>query len=154
VEADGGVLSEDTKNRIMVVDFNPEVHSSLRSLGIKVVYGDVGHLDTLHHAGLEKARLVISTVPDSILVGTDNLTFIRHIRRMNPGARIIVTAESVQRALKMYAEGADYVFMPRILTARHLVTMMGEILSADPARLEEIARDETEALARRHEIVG
>ncbi|OPY01141.1 MAG: Glutathione-regulated potassium-efflux system protein KefC [Syntrophorhabdus sp. PtaB.Bin047] len=154
VEADGGVLSEDMKDRIMVVDFNPEVHTSLQSLGIKVVYGDVGHLDTLHHAGLEKAKLVISTVPDSILVGTDNLTFIRHIRRMNPGARIIVTAESVQRALKMYTEGADYVFMPRILTARHLVTMMGEILSADPARLKAIARDETEALARRHEIVG
>jgi len=34
------------------------------------------------------------------------------------------------------------------------VTMMGDILSADPARLEAIARDETEALARRHEIVG
>lgn len=153
MDTDGGVLPGDVRDRIMVVDFNPEVHSSLQSLGIKVVYGDVGHLDTLHHAGLEKAKLVISTVPDSILVGTDNLKFIRHIRRMNPGARIIVTAESVQRALKMYAEGADYVFLPRIITARHLVTMMGEILSGDPARLKAIVRDETEALVRRHEIV-
>lgn len=147
------VLPADFKDRIMVVDFNPEVHSSLKSLGIKVVYGDIGHLDTLRHAGLQDAKVVISTVPDSMLVGTDNLKFIRHMKKISPGAKIIVTAEGVDRALSMYDAGADYVFMPRILTAHHLVFMLNEVMSGDGYRLRSLVRDQKEELTRRQEIV-
>jgi hypothetical protein len=150
---DKGSLSANIKDKLMVVDFNPEVHSSLQSLGIKVVYGDIGNLDTLHHAGIHSAKLIISTIPDSILVGTDNLKFVTHIKKAAPDAKIIVTAESVERALKMYKEGADYVFMPRVLTARHLVLMMKEILSGDRQALDALFDREIEALTHRREIV-
>jgi len=141
------------KDKIVVVDFNPEVRSTLQAMGVEVIYGDIGHIDTLHHAGIHGAKLVISTVPDSILVGTDNLKFIRQIKNISPGAKIIVTAESVQKALKMYTEGADYVFMPRIITAKHLIIMIDRILSADPSRSKSIIDNETEALKRRNEII-
>lgn len=142
------------KDKIVVVDFNPEVHSTLQTMGIKVIYGDISHIDTLHHAGIHDAKLVISTIPDSILVGTDNLKFIRHIKDISPRAKIIVTAESTQRALKMYAEGADYVFMPRILAAKNLVNMINEILSADSSRLKDIVDNEIEVLKERNEIIS
>ncbi len=142
------------KDKIMVVDYNPEVHSSLQTMGVKVIYGDIAHIDTLHHAGIHGAKMVISTVPDSILVGTNNLKFIRHIKNISPGAKIIVTAETLERALKMYAEGADYVFMPRIITAGHLVTMIEEILLAGPSRSREIAEKELDALKQRNEIIN
>ena len=141
------------KDKIVVVDFNPEVHSTLQTMGIKVIYGDIGHIDTLHHAGISDARLVISTISDSILVGTDNLKFIRHIKNISPQAKVIVTAESAQEALKMYTEGADYVFMPRILTAKHLVLMIDHILSADPSRLKKIVDNEIKTLKQRDEII-
>ncbi len=142
------------KDKIVVVDFNPEVHSTLQTMGVKVIYGDISHIDTLHHAGIHDAKLVISTIPDSILVGTDNLKFIRHIKNINPGAKIVVTAESPREALKMYAEGADYVFLPRILTARHLVTMIDHILSTDQSQLNEIVGNDIESLKQREEIVS
>lgn len=141
------------KDKIVVVDFNPEVHSTLQTMGVKVIYGDISHIDTLHHAGIHDAKLVISTIPDSILVGTDNLKFIRHIKNINPHAKIVVTAESAQGALKMYAEGADYVFLPRILTARHLVEMIDHILSPDQSLLNKIVDNEIESLKQREEIV-
>ena len=141
------------KDKIVVVDFNPEVHSTLQAMGIKVIYGDIGHLDTLHHAGIHKAKLVISTIPDTILVGTDNLKLIRHIKNISPHAKIIVTAESVQRALKMYTEGADYVLLPRVLTSRHLISMIDEMLSMDPSRLKCILESEVAALKERDEII-
>ena len=141
------------KDRIVVVDFNPEVHSTLQTMGIKVIYGDIGHIDTLHHAGIHDAKLVISTIPDSILVGTDNLKFIRHIRNINPHAKIIVTAESAQGALKMYTEGADYVFLPRILTARHLVLMIGHVLSSDQSKFKKMVDSEIGSLKQRDEII-
>jgi len=141
------------KDKIVVVDFNPEVHSTLQAMGIKVIYGDIGHLDTLHHAGIHQAKLVISTIPDTILVGTDNLKLIRHIKNISPHAKIIVTAESVQRALKMYTEGADYVLLPRVLTSRHLISMIDEMLSMDPSRLKCILESEIAALKERDEII-
>lgn len=148
-DAGGGSL----KDRIIVVDFNPEIHESLQSLGVKVVYGDIGHPDTLHHAGIHDAKIVISTIPDTILVGTDNLRIIRHIKEISPHAKIIVTAESIERALKMYAEGADYVFIPRILSARNVIQMMFLMLGERQEEMHEIIRGEMESLRARNEII-
>ena len=141
------------KDRIVVVDFNPEIHESLQSRGIKVVYGDISHLDTLHHAGIQDVKIVISTIPDTILVGTDNLKIIKHIKGICPHAKIIVTAESIERALKMYAEGADYVFIPRILAAQNLIEMVDIILKNKFNKLSSIIKNELDMLQSRNEII-
>ncbi len=141
------------KDRIVVVDFNPEIHESLQSRGIKVVYGDISHLDTLHHAGIQDVKIVISTIPDTILVGTDNLKIIKHIKEICPHAKIIVTAESIERALTMYAEGADYVFIPRILAAQNLIEMVDIILKNKFNKLSSIIKNEIDMLQSRNEII-
>jgi Kef-type K+ transport system membrane component KefB/phospholipid N-methyltransferase len=141
------------KDKLIAVDFNPQIHESLQSLGIKVVYGDISHMDTLHHAGIQNVKIVISTIPDTILVGTDNLKIIRQIREICPHARVIVTAESTERALKMYAEGADYVFIPRILAAQNLLQMMSVILKDDHQQMSTIVNREIELLQNRNEII-
>jgi len=41
--------------------------------GTKVRYGDISHRDSLLHAGIEDAKIVVSTVPDALLKGTSNL---------------------------------------------------------------------------------
>jgi Trk K+ transport system NAD-binding subunit len=141
------------KDRLVVVDFNPEIHESLQSRGIKVVYGDISHLDTLHHAGIQDVKIVISTIPDTILVGTDNLKIIKHIKEICPHAKIIVTAESIERALTMYAEGADYVFIPRILAAKNLIEMVDIILKNKFNKLSSIIKNEIDMLQSRNEII-
>ena len=77
-----------------MVDLNPEVLKNLPRHGIKVVYGDISNPETLHHAGIGEAKIVISTISDEILVGTNNLRLIGQIKKMAPEARIIATAES------------------------------------------------------------
>ncbi len=67
-------------DQICVVDFNPVVFHELRSRGVKVVYGDIGHIDTLSHAGIADAELIISSVPDSLLKGTTNEKLVRYVR--------------------------------------------------------------------------
>src|SRR5262249_59150100 len=52
---------------LLVVDFSPEVYDKLRALNVAVVYGDISHLDTLEHVGVEHARIVLSTVSDDFL---------------------------------------------------------------------------------------
>ncbi|MCA0447051.1 MAG: cation:proton antiporter [Bacteroidetes bacterium] len=146
--------NSDLKDKILVVDFNPEVHTTLHSLGIKAIYGDISHLDTLHHAGIHEAKLVVSTIPDNILVGTDNLKMIRAIRSLCPHARIVVTAESTARALKMYQEGADYVFLPRILAAEHLKSQLHLLLDQDQKVLNRFREDQIRQLSARQEIIS
>ena len=132
----------DIKDQIVVVDLNPEVLKNLPRHGIKVVYGDISNPDTLHHAGIGEARIVISTISDEILVGTDNLRLVGWIKKMAPEARIIVTAESPSRALELYSAGADYVSLPNRLAAQHLLTVVERLLRGEVAvlREEEIAR--------------
>jgi len=153
IEADNGEGDGSLKDKLIVVDFNPEVHESLQSLGVRVVYGDISHIDTLHHAGIHDVKIVISTIPDTILVGTDNLKIIRQMKDLCPHAKVIVTAESVERALKMYAEGADYVFIPRILAAKNLKEMVSLIINNKVNDISKLVSGDIEMLQARYEII-
>lgn len=141
----------ELKEKIVVVDFNPHVHQKLKAMGVKVIYGDISNMETLHHAGIHDVKMVISTIPDTILKGTDNLKLIRQISKICPHAKIIVTAESVSRALKMYTEGADYVLLPRILSSRHLIDVIKLVNSEDGT---EAKQKEMELLKARQEIIS
>jgi len=95
--------------KIQVVDFNPQVATRLRDLGVNAIYGDVSHPDTLHHAGIHHARAIVCTVPDSVLKGTTNSNLLEVLKRMCPDGDIIVTAESPEQARVLYEAGAAYV---------------------------------------------
>ena len=133
------IINDDSKNdeggslkdKIMVVDFNPEVHAKLLELGVKAFYGDISNRDTLNHAGVHNAKIVISTIPDSILVGTDNERVLGNIKSACVHAKAIVTAESPELAEKLYEKGADYVLIPRILASENLLDVLKAFLNED-----------------------
>jgi hypothetical protein len=125
------------KDKLVVVDFNPRVLRRLPRHGIKVVYGDISNPETLHHAGIDGAKIVISTISDEILVGTSNLKLIDQMKRIAPKARIIVTAESPFRALEFYNAGADYVYLPNRLAAQHLRTVVERLLRGEQVVIKE-----------------
>jgi voltage-gated potassium channel Kch len=112
---------------LLVVDFSPEVYRKLRALEVPVLYGDISHLDTLAHAGVEEARIILSTVSDDFLRGLDNATLLRTVKRLNPRAHVIVCAETIEQARRMYDAGADYVILPRIETARAVLDVLKAI---------------------------
>ena len=118
--------------------------------GVKVVYGDISNPETLHHAGIEEAKIVISTISDEILVGTNNLRLIDQIKKIAPQARIIVTAESPSRAVALYHAGADYVYLPNQLAAQHLLTVVERLLRGEEVVLKD---EEMERLCGRDEVI-
>ena len=135
----------------LVVDFSPEVYRKLAEMDIPVVYGDISHLDTLEHVGIERANVIISTVSEDFLRGTDNLMLLRQIRRLNPDARVILSAETLDRARLMYDAGADYVVLPRVETARVFLDVLESIENGQLGDLRERALAD---LADRQEVLA
>ena len=103
-----------------MIDFNPLVFRTLTDRGMHVVYGDISNVDTLVHAGVGKAELIILSIPDSLLKGADNEKLVRHVRSLNPTAKIVATAEILANVNDLYAAGADYVTVTRLSDAHEL----------------------------------
>ena len=141
------------KNKVTVIDFNPDVYKNLRSLGINALYGDISHADTLHHAGIEKAKIVISTIPDTLLLGTNNLKIIKIIKGICPQAKIITTSENIKDSLMMYNHGASYVYMSRILSAQNLVNVIYSFLGSDHDDFSNKIKKEISLLESRKEVI-
>jgi|CXWL01.1.fsa_nt_gi Kef-type K+ transport system membrane component KefB len=114
--------------QLRVVDFNPEARKRLAKLGIDCVYGDISNPDTLHHAKIEEAQVLLSTVPDSALRGTSNEKLLKMLRALAPNAKIIVTADTPEHAITLYKHGADYVLQPSALAGGALVNAVEQAL--------------------------
>ena len=143
--------SKDFLNKILVIDFNPSVMRELRNRGISCIYGDVAHADTLRHAGIEQAELVISSITDDILRGTNNLRMLKNIRAACPKARVMLTTEHIPQALNFYATGADLVYVPRIHSAPQVAAMLKRGLDEG---FDKIRAEEIEHLSQRHEVLS
>jgi Kef-type K+ transport system membrane component KefB len=136
---------------VLVIDFNPMVYSELRRRGIDCIYGDIAHIETLHHAKIHDAELVISTITDNILKGTDNVRLLKQTRQLCPRAKVIVTADGTQRALELYDLGADFVFIPRI----HSSAQMAHIIEAGLSEgLDDVRAKQIEHLRMRNEVLS
>jgi Kef-type K+ transport system membrane component KefB len=137
-------------DQILVIDFNPRVMRELRVRGISCIYGDIAHADTLRHAGIEGAELVVSSITDDILRGTNNLRLLRNIRANCPKAKVMLTTEHIPQALHFYEVGADFVYLPRLHSAPQIAGILKRGLAEgfDSVRAEEIER-----LSQRHEVL-
>jgi voltage-gated potassium channel Kch len=117
---------------------------------LHVIYGDISNVDTLVHAGIGKAEIIILSVPDSLLVGASNEKLVRHVRSLNPTARIVATADFLSDVSDLYAAGADYVTVTRISDATELFSV---IEAADAGLLEDKRAEMDAQLAERREVL-
>jgi hypothetical protein len=136
--------------RLLVIDFNPDVHAELTRRGIACKYGDIGSMQTLHHADVHDAKLVVSTISDTFLKGTDNARLLRQARRLCPHASVVVTATRGSTALQLYEAGADFVFVSRLHSAAQMAVILEQGLANGFATLR---RDQIEQMRRRNEVL-
>lgn len=112
---------EDITNDYRIIDFNPTVVEALLVDEKPVAYGDVGSEDVLllHH--VDKAKLIVSTIPDMSINDT-LLDFLRHRRSK---AAIVVTVKSSDDAKRCYDLGATFVIVPSILSGEKFAEFLG-----------------------------
>ena len=137
--------------KILVIDFNPTVLRELRRKAIKCVYGDIAHADTLRHAGVEHADLVVSSITDDVLRGTSNLRLMRSVHTHAPNAKMVLTTDHIPQALHFYEQGADFVFIPRLYSAAACARILRKGLSGG---FEEIRSQAIQHLSQRQEVLA
>ncbi len=108
------------KVSFVVVDHNPKVIISLTKQGIDSLYGDASDDDFLNEIGLEKAKLVISTIPDM----ESNLAIQEVLKKENSKAVFIATTEQPRIAFDLYKEGVDYVIVPHHLGGDYIANVI------------------------------
>ena len=114
------------------------------------IYGDVSNVDTLVHAGIGKAEIILS-VPDSLLKGVNNERLVRHLRIDQPDRHHRRPRGQLANVNHLYAAGADYVTVTRLSDAH-------EVLHRDrgrrrPACCKTSARKWIRCSAERKEVL-
>jgi Kef-type K+ transport system membrane component KefB len=137
-------------HRSLVIDFNVSIHEQIAALGPHVVYGDFTIPETLQHAGVDRARVVLCTIPGDILVSTSPQRLVRTIHDLCPDSTLIFTATTFPEARSLYAAGADFVLIPRVDAAQSALNavraalngQIGDLRAESDARFEGTDRRE------------
>ncbi|MDD4930762.1 MAG: cation:proton antiporter [Candidatus Colwellbacteria bacterium] len=113
-----GIMSAliERNQKFVVIDFDPHITKELSDKGIPVIHGDGSDQEVQEEAGIDKARVIISTVPSL----EDNMALIKEARRANKKIKTVVTADSEREGEELYAARADYVIMPHFIGGEHL----------------------------------
>lgn len=123
---------------ILVVDFNPELVKKLLKEKIQAICGDIEDPEMMEKINLQKAKMVISTVPDL----EANLMLLFHLRE-NKKLITYVTSENIEEAKELYRAGADYVILPHKLSGEY-VAMLLEKFGTEKSKIKR--QKETRAL--------
>lgn len=85
------------------------------------IFGDISSFDTLEHSHVGKAKLIISTLPDLLLKGTNNKQIVKVCRMLTHEADIIATADSTAQANELKAVGASEIIFPYEMVGEYLL---------------------------------
>jgi Kef-type K+ transport system membrane component KefB len=99
------------KKPFIVVDYDPTAIELLEHQKVHCLYGDITDLELLEEIGLDKTRLVISTISDFKV----NSFLIELLAKINPHCVVIIHADNIEEATKLYELGASYVMLPHYI---------------------------------------
>ncbi|SYZ73924.1 TrkA-N domain protein [Candidatus Zixiibacteriota bacterium] len=95
----------------VIIENDDAIFDELQADGIFGVKGPATEDETLLSAGIDKAKVLVSTLPDE----ADNMYIALTARQMNPTLYIIAGADQPERERKLLRAGANSVVSPHIL---------------------------------------
>lgn len=128
----------------LVLDFNPHQVEVLSKGGVPVIFGDMSDPEVLDILNLSKARLIVSTVPDLL----DNKLLIEDLNNLNISSPVIVRGENLKEAKSLYKAGADFVYIPDVVSGEFLVEIFKDHLN-DRDYFKSRPKIELERLSRK-----
>ncbi len=124
----------------LVVEADPARLKKLHELGVPVLYGDASSSEVIEHAGLDRARALVITLPNDAAA----LAVVATARRASK-LRIVARASTWEGARRLKAAGADDIVRPELeggveIVRRTLLDL--DLPVRDVQRYTEIVRRE------------
>jgi len=111
-------LFRDTKQRYLVVDYDPEIIEHLETQGVRHAYGDATDSEFLEEINAGHAKFVASTIIDKRV----NLLLLNYLHRYSSDITFVCHARTYEDALELYEHGAAYVILPRFLGSEYITS--------------------------------
>jgi len=102
------------KKSYVVVDFDPLAIRELAESGEEAVYGDAGDENFLEEVKVDRAKLVVSTIPDLVI----SISLLSFLKTREYKGVVVVSVHTEEEALKCYELGANYVIVPTVLSGQ------------------------------------
>jgi CPA2 family monovalent cation:H+ antiporter-2 len=125
----------------LVLEADGNLLARLHELGIPVLYGDAANSEILSHAGLERARALVITVPDD----TTALVIAATARRIAPSLHIIARASTWAGGHQLVEAGVKEIVRPELEGGIEIVRRTLEGLDVPDhvvQRYTDLVRDE------------
>jgi voltage-gated potassium channel len=110
----GGQIASEfarRKENFVIIEQDVGMIEDARKQGFYVLEGNAAVDEVLEHAGIGRARAIVSTLPDD----ADNVYLALTARQINPDLLIIARAETLLAKKKLRRAGADKVVCPHEL---------------------------------------
>jgi len=100
-----------------VIELDPDIAAGLRARGIRCLFGDAIHRQLLLRAGVERAGLVVVTLPE---IAKARLA-VQRLRALNPAVPILARAHGRAEAETLRELGASEVIQPELEASATLI---------------------------------
>ena len=121
----GQILAREmtkAEHSFVVIDNNTERVAQARALGYVVEYGNATEEAILEAAGIERAKVLATVLPDDAI----NVFITLTARGLNPQLVIMARGESPTTEKKLRLAGANHVVLPAAIGALHLAHLIAQ----------------------------
>ncbi|MEN0109358.1 MAG: NAD-binding protein [Planctomycetota bacterium] len=143
----GRILADELRaagTPFVVVDADADKLTDAEAAGMLVLEGNATEEAVLRRAGVERARVLASVLPDDAA----NVFITLTARELNEGLEIVARAENPSTEKKLLRSGADRVVLPAVIGGQR----MAQLITRPAA--EEILASTDGAADLRHELAG
>ena len=127
-------MLKESGHAFVIVDGSNERASMARDAGYLVVVGNATEDRTLEEAGIDRAKVLATVLPDDAA----NVFITLTARTLNPGLEIIARGEVTSTEQKLRAAGARHVILPADIGAVRIAHMITK-----PSAVEFLAQSES-----------
>ncbi len=134
------------KDDYVVVDHDNQVIQRLTQRGIRCLFGDIEDEDLLKELQIDRAELVISTLPNS----SDHYFLLKQIQKLDKKKRpiFVAVANSGREGLELFEKGVDYVVVKPYLAATQMHQVNQELYDLEDEVFEDVLKRHQEKIEK------
>ena len=126
----GGLICDELAARekpFVLIDLSQERAAMAEARGFSIITGDATEEHVLQQAGIERAKVLVTVVPND----AENVFITLTARQMCAHLVVIARAEGASTPKKLRQAGADHIVMPAAIGAHRIVSLL-----TNPAAVE------------------